>query len=56
MPEIRESLEDLKHQVMKEQGITRVGPDMTPREAGRIGGNMVKKLIERAKQLEMSND
>jgi hypothetical protein len=51
MPEEREmSLKDLEDQVKKELNIKHIGPDMTTEEAGRLGGYMVKHLIERGER------
>lgn len=46
------SLKELEEQVKRELGITHIGPDMTTEEAGRIGGYMVKHLIERGSKVE----
>lgn len=48
VPEARGALEDLKLEVADEQGIElKEGDngDMKARDAGRIGGNMVRELI-----------
>lgn len=45
-----QSLKDLEEQVKKELGIKNIGPNMTTEEAGRIGGYMVKHLIERGEK------
>lgn len=43
-------LEKLEEEVRREEGIKEVGPDMTTKEAGKLGGGMVKKLIEEGKE------
>jgi len=51
MHENREqTLKDLEEQVKKELNITNIGPNMTTEEAGRLGGYMVKHLIERGEK------
>lgn len=53
MAEERErTLKDLEEQVKRELGIKHIGPDMTTEEAGKLGGYMVKHLIERGERLE----
>ncbi len=53
MPEEKEqTLKELEEQVKKELGITHIGPDMTTEEAGKLGGYMVKHLIERGEKME----
>lgn len=51
MPEEREtSLKELEEQVKRELNIKHIGPDMTTEEAGKLGGYMVKHLIERGER------
>ena len=49
----KEGLNNLKYEVAKEIGVnlkSGYNGDLTSKEAGYIGGNMVKKLIEKAEQ------
>lgn len=51
-PEAEQSMDRFKHEVAEELGladkIARQGwGDMTTRECGKVGGTMVKKMIER---------
>ena len=51
----KEKLNSMKFEIAGEQGINLkqgYNGDLTSREAGRIGGNMVKRMIE---QVERSN-
>lgn len=50
MEEKEMTLKELEEQVKKELGIKEIGPHMTTEEAGRLGGYMVKHLIERGEQ------
>ena len=51
MQESREqTLKDLEEQVKKELNITNIGPNMTTEDAGKLGGYMVKHLIERGEK------
>ncbi|HAH86121.1 MAG: small, acid-soluble spore protein, alpha/beta type [Armatimonadota bacterium] len=51
MQEGREqTLKDLEEEVRRELGIQNIGPNMTTEEAGKLGGYMVKRLIERGEQ------
>lgn len=43
-------LQNLEDEVRQKLGISQVGPNMTTKEAGKLGGNMVKELINRGKQ------
>lgn len=55
VPEAKDFLSRLKYEVANEQGVNLkqgYNGDLTSREAGRIGGNMVKRMIE---QVERSN-
>lgn len=45
-----DTLKDLEEEVRRDLGITNIGPSMTTEEAGKLGGFMVKKLIERGEQ------
>ena len=49
VPEAREALNKFKYEVASEVGVTLkdgYNGDLSSRDAGRIGGNMVRKLIE----------
>lgn len=51
VPEAKESLEKFKYEVASEVGVNLkngYNGDISSRDAGKIGGNMVKKLIQRA--------
>ena len=50
MQEREQTLKELEEEVRRELGIQRIGPQMTTEEAGKLGGYMVKKLIERGEQ------
>ena len=57
VPEAREALKQFKYEVASEVGVTLkdgYNGDLSSRDAGRIGGNMVKKLIETAEK-QMAN-
>ena len=57
VPEAREALNRFKHEVASEVGVNLkdgYNGDLTSRDAGRIGGQMVKKLIETAER-QMAN-
>ena len=51
IPEAREALNKFKYEVASEVGVTLkdgYNGNISSRDAGRIGGNMVRKLIEQA--------
>jgi len=51
VPKARTVLDNMKHEVAGELGVNLnqgYNGDLTSRDAGRIGGNMVKKLIDQA--------
>jgi len=51
VPEAKDSLSKFKYEVASEVGVNLkngYNGDLTAKEAGRIGGNMVKKLIQKA--------
>ena len=51
VPEAREALNKFKHEVASEVGVTLkdgYNGNISARDAGRIGGNMVRKLIQQA--------
>ena len=56
VPEARQAMDSMKQEVANELGITLnngYNGDITARNAGYIGGNMVKKMIE-AQEKQMS--
>ena len=56
VPEAREAMYNMKHEVANELGITLnqgYNGNISARDAGHIGGNMVKKMIE-AQERQMS--
>jgi hypothetical protein len=56
VPEARQAMDNMKQEVANELGITLnngYNGDITARNAGYIGGNMVKKMIE-AQEKQMS--
>ena len=53
IPEAREALNKFKYEVASEVGVTLkdgYNGDLSSRDAGRIGGNMVRKLVETAER------
>lgn len=51
VPEAKESLNKFKYEVASEVGVNLkngYNGDISSKDAGKIGGNMVKKLIQRA--------
>ena len=53
VPEARQALEDMKYEIAGELGINLkqgYNGDLTSRDAGSIGGMMVKKMIEAQEQ------
>ena len=57
VPEAREALNKFKYEVASEVGVNLkqgYNGDLSSRDAGRIGGNMVRKLIETAER-QMAN-
>ena len=55
-PEARQAMYNMKHEVANELGITLnqgYNGNLTSKDAGRVGGNMVKKMIE-AQERQMS--
>ena len=53
VPEAREALNKFKYEVASEVGVNLkdgYNGDLSSRDAGRIGGNMVKKLVEQAER------
>ncbi len=53
VPEAENKLDQLKYEIAAEEGINLkegYNGDITARDAGKIGGNMVKKMIEYAEK------
>lgn len=53
VPEAEDALDKLKYEVADEEGIELkdgYNGDMTARDAGKIGGNMVKRMIKYAEK------
>ena len=53
VPEAKQAMENFKNEIASEVGVTLkkgYNGEITARQAGSIGGNMVKKMIEKAKQ------
>ncbi len=51
VPEAKEALDKFKYEVASEVGVNLkngYNGDISAKEAGRIGGNMVKKMIQQA--------
>lgn len=46
--DIKSALNNLKTEVASELGVDLKATNLTSRDAGRVGGQMVKKLIEKA--------
>ena len=56
VPESREALDNMKYEVAQEMGVNLkkgYNGDLTAKENGTVGGNMVKKMIE-AQERQMS--
>lgn len=56
VPEARQAMYDMKHEVANELGISLnngYNGNLSSKDAGQIGGNMVKKMIE-AQERQMS--
>ena len=53
IPEAKQAMNNMKHEVASELGIEMkqgYNGNMSSKDAGRIGGNMVKKMIESEEQ------
>ncbi|MDD3839664.1 MAG: alpha/beta-type small acid-soluble spore protein [Clostridia bacterium] len=53
VPEARQALDQMKYEVASEVGVNLkqgYNGDLTAKEAGYVGGNMVKKMIEQAQR------
>ena len=57
VPEAKDSLNQFKYEVASEVGVNLkngYNGDISSRDAGRIGGNMVKKMIQKAESQMLS--
>lgn len=57
VPEAREALNKFKYEVASEVGVNLkngYNGDISAKDAGRIGGNMVKKMIQKAESQMLS--
>ena len=57
VPEAREALDKFKYEVASEVGVNLkngYNGDISAKDAGRIGGNMVKKMIQKAESQMLS--
>lgn len=57
VPEASRGLDKIKYEIANEQGVNLkrgYNGDLTSREAGKVGGNMVKKMIGQAED-QMKN-
>lgn len=48
VPEAKNAMEKFKMEVASELGVDLKSENLTAKDAGKVGGNIVKKLIERA--------
>lgn len=48
VPEAKSSLDKMKMEVASELGVDLKSENLTARDAGRVGGQMVKKMIKNA--------
>ena len=48
VPEAKASLDKFKMEVASELGVDLKSENLTAKDAGRVGGQMVKKMIEKA--------
>lgn len=48
VPEAKNAMEKFKMEVASELGVDPKSENLTAKDAGRVGGNIVKRLIERA--------
>jgi hypothetical protein len=59
VPEARNALDRMKYEVADEQGVELkegYNGDLRSRDAGKIGGNMVRKMIQQAEQNMSENE
>ena len=50
VPEARNSMNQFKTEVAKELGVDLKSEGLTSKDAGRVGGEMTKRLIKKAEQ------
>ena len=50
VPEAKDALNRMKTEVAKELGVDLTADNLTAKDAGKVGGMMTKKLIEKAEQ------
>lgn len=50
VPEAKKALDNMKNEIASELGIDLKSENLTARQAGSVGGQMVKRLIEKAEQ------
>ena len=50
VPEARNAMDKFKMEVATELGVDLKSENLTARDAGKVGGTMVKRLIEKAEQ------
>lgn len=50
VPEAKKALNNMKNEIASELGIDLKSENLTAKDAGRVGGQMTKKLIEKAEQ------
>ena len=58
VPEARQAMENMKQEVANELGITLnkgYNGNLTSKDAGHIGGNMVRKMVEEYQRQHSSN-
>lgn len=50
VPEAKKALDNMKNEIASELGIDLKSENLTARQAGKVGGEIVKRLIEKAEQ------
>jgi len=50
VPEAKKALDNMKNEIASELGVDLKSENLTARDAGRVGGSMVKRMIEKAEQ------
>lgn len=50
VPEAKKALNNMKNEIASELGIDLKSENLTARQAGKVGGQIVKRLIEKAEQ------
>lgn len=50
VPEAKKALNNMKNEIASELGIDLKSENLTARQAGSVGGQIVKRLIEKAEQ------